>query len=1203
MTNELVPTKCRGSNIFSYWFTFLVTVTLFIHLPALKTAAELKDETPNIHNAYPSAGEWTNPEDLLTGKDIKSNKDEKFEIRFKVAPQAGQIICRVYVYIRPHKLATRGTKEWDRGLFADKEHSSISYWDWVLDKKNFDWQTPAHPGSDWTQMKVKEDGGNWENFWNNSADLLDGLGPLWKYLNAKTEGYQLTNDAEILFQVIWATRSWKHIKLWKFAYYYKTHVTHIYETKYCESPRIGNVNFKIIDNVTEKPVILESSDADKTLWHNSSNQYHYVDVDLPSFNDFPIAKVQYRFTQENGAITKFIDGYSNIIMTSNEEETKNGIGRCKFRIPTNKVGTYELKYIFYNHDNDREKDSITSDTRVVRFSRRMSPDREYTEYNCTVVIKKSPVQISKLEILDAKLDKPDIDRINNSAKASKFTPVLNKGKLIPVETLLYGQDRMYMINFLLQYPQQYDLLVKSFQVKLKTIDQNYQTWSISGGSRLGQTVVRDKTKYCNAYVTVDSDKPVGFFLQTQNSTLENITLETPNVMHYFIWNYFDDSRAYRDFYGSSFQFDTGVNFELVINYQAKESGEKDWSPVLNVSKEIRRSVEVPRRKSLCVEMMRNLSLINQDLLLSAIGSGLQTTLSYQAEHPVETIFELDYNKEEQRFTFTKSAKEYFLETIWDVTKTTYHYYTLFTFIMEHSYNNFLRNAKDPLDFQMDKLFYPEHFTPVGDTVSVDFEDIDDDVEKCSQTIADNHYQLSRYYEALYHTTNRLNTARLYGTSKEIENQLNHYKNLIKHAKKLENDLSIAQTDYYKKDAESRLGFNVRDYLQSVSVGSLFQDLKQNRDELFNPKNYAGLELTDLGLSETMAKRLKSDLLAAIDQIPEHIYDLDMNAWDYFKSNYINGFSFSSAFIPTREAETPPRIIAVTLPPQVFYDSVESPIAEFRVEDLLLDKVFVYENGILGHSTTSNTVYIERPQAVGRLFYQIKATNKAGLSTIYEFDFEVMDDDITAPDVSIEILSTALNDTGGMDLTFKTSALDSESGIDTKNIVISKDGQIFSSLGIHTANLRRYGSHTIDAAILNSDLDRGKVDQEIGRLTLNFELTDEIVKEKVLQEMKNLTENIKSSSYEIWKSFEDREKIKMRKKLEKTYSLIEKNEFSAAYKELMVDIKPKLTGYTTNDKVATWEEREYKNPWIVDQTAREEFRILTNRILHALVMLY
>jgi hypothetical protein len=113
----------------------------------------------------------------------------------------------------------------------------------------------------------------------------------------------------------------------------------------------------------------------------------------------------------------------------------------------------------------------------------------------------------------------------------------------------------------------------------------------------------------------------------------------------------------------------------------------------------------------------------------------------------------------------------------------------------------------------------------------------------------------------------------------------------------------------------------------------------------------------------------------------------------------------------------------------------------------------------------------------------------------------------------------------------------------------------------------------------------------------------IENEKELDEsVERLIERVKNSSKDCWKRPGRIRKLAMRYKLMKLKFLIHKSKFETAYRKLLYDIKPKLTGLKTDENEQAWAKYNFKCPdfgrsaWIVCKDLRELFRIDCNSLL-------
>lgn len=90
----------------------------------------------------------------------------------------------------------------------------------------------------------------------------------------------------------------------------------------------------------------------------------------------------------------------------------------------------------------------------------------------------------------------------------------------------------------------------------------------------------------------------------------------------------------------------------------------------------------------------------------------------------------------------------------------------------------------------------------------------------------------------------------------------------------------------------------------------------------------------------------------------------------------------------------------------------------------------------------------------------------------------------------------------------------------------------------------------------------------------------------------LIEKIHASDDGCWRKPASNRKNTMITKLNVLNGLIPTD----AYNKLLRDIKPKLTGFKTDENEETWGNGVFKNPWVICPELREEFRLDCNELL-------
>jgi hypothetical protein len=837
--------------------------------------------TPNIHNVQ-ITNEFTNPDDLVSAADIKSKNDLLFKVNSRVAPLAGEIICRVYSYFNYAK------QHLERKLRSTSDIAN--YWDDSVPSRD-SFMNPSGPsGSGWIGMSTSDNDNNWYNYWDDSETFWDELGVLSINLFSKLENTRPTyswEEPEFCWKIVWCTAAWerKGFMDWHWKYYFK--VTYVYENRYWTSDSSPSNAYYIEDDYCTVPTVLEGSDGDLIKAKTTGNIYHRIQTDLSDSNIVPKIKVQYRFKPEGtSSYGSWSDGYSYLSTSYNGY----GLMTSYFRLPNaNQYGTYEIYYLVFNGDNDYSQDYVgTYDTKIY-YSTYTSPDRESTSYTGHIELKDLSISITDIQFLPAMFNSPIIDNTNNHATVSKFKQIPGSS---PVTQLFYGQDSFYMIRFTIKYPEEYTLTIDQFSLMFYVPYQSGQSWIVSRTAfNPGGTVDANGYKHATVDLSMDGSSTCGFYLKTSHSTLDVVTASPSNVMRSIIWDYFNDNIGYYDFMDYTPTFSTTASIYASIRYNYYD-GSWNYNNVMANSEVV--TLSVPSGKQNNVNQMRQISQTAHDFHLIAFGAGFGTAMQEQIDNPVETLFELGVDPEDG-IELTPNAWEYLGKTISDTVMNGLMYDAIGQMLFEFTYNLMQQNAKDPLDFRYNCLFYPSGYDPAIDPTLGPSNYCDSESREISENLVESQVQLQYYYEALYHTANRLNTARLYGSSTDVTNQVNHYKWLLSLTESEEDNIESSQTALYERDQQIRNTNNVKELLESMTVGQYFNYLNENKNKMFDPDYYAGQDLTSFGVSQELQNNLQLKLNSLSASNPYSSEIMNMNAWQYFQEKYLNNFDYSKSF--------------------------------------------------------------------------------------------------------------------------------------------------------------------------------------------------------------------------------------------------------------------------------------------------------------------
>lgn len=101
---------------------------------------------------------------------------------------------------------------------------------------------------------------------------------------------------------------------------------------------------------------------------------------------------------------------------------------------------------------------------------------------------------------------------------------------------------------------------------------------------------------------------------------------------------------------------------------------------------------------------------------------------------------------------------------------------------------------------------------------------------------------------------------------------------------------------------------------------------------------------------------------------------------------------------------------------------------------------------------------------------------------------------------------------------------------------------------------------------------------------------------IISKINDLIEKIINSPEECWRKTAQNRKNTMINKLTSLKELILQELFEEAYNKMLHDIKPKLTALKTDENEEPWGNGTFKQPWVVCEYLRDEFRVDCNAIL-------
>ncbi len=111
-----------------------------------------------------------------------------------------------------------------------------------------------------------------------------------------------------------------------------------------------------------------------------------------------------------------------------------------------------------------------------------------------------------------------------------------------------------------------------------------------------------------------------------------------------------------------------------------------------------------------------------------------------------------------------------------------------------------------------------------------------------------------------------------------------------------------------------------------------------------------------------------------------------------------------------------------------------------------------------------------------------------------------------------------------------------------------------------------------------------------------EVNIDAISQYILLKIDLLIKNVENSSDDCWWDPVDERKSEIINKSIEIKELITLACYNKAYKKLLHEIKPKLTGLNTDENEIVWGDGIFYNPWILCEELKEEFRVDCNDLL-------
>lgn len=221
-----------------------------------------------------------------------------------------------------------------------------------------------------------------------------------------------------------------------------------------------------------------------------------------------------------------------------------------------------------------------------------------------------------------------------------------------------------------------------------------------------------------------------------------------------------------------------------------------------------------------------------------------------------------------------------------------------------------------------------------------------------------------------------------------------------------------------------------------------------------------------------------------------------------------------------------------------------------------------------------------------------------LISIASINQSIIDDDETPPEsygltisddiYSIVISFNASDNSGIASFDFTVE------GIQATPISQSQIGDIYL-FELKNNWIMEVGIHQLRIELTDADDDRFN-DSLTTVIEESFEVTLDKMKQYVNWEISQLNKNVQESLNECWSEPMSNRKFVMNNKLIELMELIDSNLFGEAYDKLLHDIKPKLTGFKTNEIEISWGNGVFNNSWVSCRGLQEVYQQICNKIL-------
>jgi len=325
-----------------------------------------------------------------------------------------------------------------------------------------------------------------------------------------------------------------------------------------------------------------------------------------------------------------------------------------------------------------------------------------------------------------------------------------------------------------------------------------------------------------------------------------------------------------------------------------------------------------------------------------------------------------------------------------------------------------------------------------------------------------------------------------------------------------------------------------------------------------------------------------------------------------------------------ESETSKSINSILQTLSLFTDNVDSTI------DQLISKVKESADVEIQESTTNFDSFVQDlMEILENVYISLRKLTMSKTQDLYK-QLEAISSNITSQTDDLNIIENKLTELNitkkrdSEDLALFTKRLDEfNKKISEASETISKSEEEITQRN-YQINEKEKENYTDDIKKLkdlksqyweNVEIIQGKIDskqKELEQLQINFQelqgiqsLFDNIIeietniedlKQFINWEIEQLINKIKSSKCDCWRKPCCNRKKTMVNKLLELQDLFKSDKFDCAFKKLLHDIKPKLTGLKTDQNEEPWANGVFNNPWIICDQLKEEFRIACNNIL-------